>query len=345
MTGVERFARGILHAIDDMLDDAQAATWTILVPKGVPLEQGFRKIRVRAAGRLQGHAWEQIDLLAASRGGVLINPCNSAPVFHARQLTVIHDALVYRFPQGFSRSYRLLHQTLGRLLARRSRLATVSAFSQRELSSVLHVPQDTISVIPNAVDHLAGVTANVSVLDRLALRDRTFLLFIGSPAPNKNLARAIDAFGALRRDDISFVMVGKAANVFSRNVLQERPAHVLETGRLTDAEIIALYGHARALVFPSLYEGFGIPPLEAMRENCPVLASDIPVLREVCGEAALYFDPLETASISRAMLAVLDDTADLVALRAAGRLRAADFSWKNSATELLRVVTTIAASK
>lgn len=344
LTGVERFAGGILHAIDDLLDDEQAKAWTILVPKGVSLDQGFRKIAVKTAGRLTGHAWEQIDLLAASRDGILVNPCNSAPVLHGRQLTVIHDALVYRFPQGFSRSYRLLHQTLGRLLARRSRLATVSDFSRKELSDVLKVPVETISVISNAVDHMVDVTADETVLDRLGLRDRRYFLFIGSPAPNKNLARAIQAFGALDRSDVSFVLVGKAAKAFSKGEATVRPAHLLETGRLSDAEILSLYAHAQALVFPSLYEGFGIPPLEAMRENCPVLASDIPVLREVCGDAAAYFDPLDTGSMSRAMLAVLDGQADLQALRQAGRLRSAEFSWKNSATELLRVVTTIASS-
>jgi glycosyltransferase involved in cell wall biosynthesis len=343
LTGVERFARGILHQVDAILDAAQAESWTILVPPGVSHDQGFRRLRIRTTGRLQGHAWEQIDLFKASRDGTLISPCNSGPILHSRQLAVIHDALVYRFPEGFSRSYGRLHRTLGRLLARRAHLATVSNFSRLELAAVLKRPAETISIIGNAVDHIETLRPDQAVLDRFSLRHRPYFLFIGSPASNKNLARAVEAFQKLGRDDVAFVLVGKAGKAFSHGLSATLPPNVIQTGRLEDAEIAALYGNAEALVFPSLYEGFGIPPLEAMSLACPVLAADIPVLREVCGDSAYFFDPYDVTAITQAMHLTLDGKLDRESLRLAGKTRAGSFSWENSARTLLRIVSDMTA--
>lgn len=106
-------------------------------------------------------------------------------------------------------------------------------------------------------------------------------------------------------------------------------------GRLTDGEIVALYQHALALVFPSLYEGFGIPPLEAMVHGCPVLAADIPAVREVCGDAALYFNSHDTADCTRCLQSFLDDPAMGKSLRQKGAARYEEFSWRKSAEQVL----------
>ncbi|OQP83611.1 hypothetical protein BTR14_22130 [Rhizobium rhizosphaerae] len=344
VTGVERFARSILAAVDAMIDDTDAARWTILVPPGVPHDQGFAKLKIRTVSPFsRGHLWEQTTLSWASRKGLLFSPCNSGPVLHPRHLVVIHDALVFRFPEGFSPSYARLHRTLGRLLARRAHLATVSAFSRSELSSVLHQPAEDIAVLPNAVDHLDGTQADPSVLDRYGLEKGSYFLFVGSPAPNKNLGRAIEAYASLKRPDLPFVLVGKAARVFSQEKSGAAPEGLLPTGRLSDAEIKALYQNALALIFPSIYEGFGIPPLEAMSLGCPALCSDIPVMREICGNAAAYFKPLDQASIAQTMAEMADGRIDADRLRAAGYERKAAFSWEASAHLLLARLDAIAA--
>jgi len=345
VTGVERFANGVLHTLDAIIPDEQIDDWTILVPPGTPTVQSFSRLRVQASGRLKGHAWEQVDLLRASAGGVLINLCNSGPVLHRRQLTVIHDALVYRFPEGFSRAYRTLHRSLGRLLAKTSHIATVSQFSKREIADVLSLSEDSIRVIPNAVDHLSDIRPDNSVLRRLNLETRPFFLFVGSPAPNKNLSTALNAFRDLGRADTAFVLVGAAAKAFSSVGNSAPPENCIRPGRLTDEEITALYRNAVALIFPSIYEGFGIPPLEAMSLGCPVIASDIPVLREVCGEAALYFEPKDAGSLRRAMEHLLSPATDRQSIEDAGKERAAQFSWRHSGERLLADAEDIAAGR
>lgn len=338
VTGVERFAGMILREIDAALTPATAARFTVLAPQGVARPDWLKHVGFKNVGNRAGHAWEQTDLWRASRGGVLVNLCNSGPVLHGRQLTVLHDALVYRHPENFSRSYGTFHRMLGRMLAKRANLATVSDFSRQELSKLLGVSVDGIGLVPNAVDHVLGVAPDFSVLQKFDLETRPFFLFVGSPANNKNLAGTIRAFVALDRPDVALVMVGGAASTFAKSLLGDLPPNVVSTGRLTDEEIQALYRKAAALVFPSIYEGFGIPPLEAMAVGCPVIASDIPPVREVCRDAVIYFDPFHVRSITSAMRDVVDGTVDIAAVRERGLARTRDFSWKKSAERLLAMV-------
>lgn len=341
VTGVERFAGMILKEIDAALSPTDAGRFVVLAPKGVSRPVWLQHMVFRNIGRLPGHGWEQTELWGASRAGTLVNLCNSGPVLHGRQLTVLHDALVYRHPENFSRAYGTFHRLLGRLLSRRSNLVTVSDFSRGELSTLLGVPANQIGVVPNAVDHVLGVEPDVSVLERFELNSRAFFLFVGSPANNKNLANAIRAFVALGRPDVALVMVGGAASTFARSLLGDLPKNVISTGRLTDEEIQALYRKAAALVFPSIYEGFGIPPLEAMALGCPVIAGDIPVVREVCRDAVVYFDPRNVASIIAVMREIVDGTTDIAALREKGFARIKAFSWKQSADRLGELVQTV----
>ncbi|MGE7371167.1 glycosyltransferase family 4 protein [Neorhizobium sp. NPDC001467] len=341
VTGVERFAGMILNEIDSTLASAQAGRFVVLAPQGVARPAGLRAVGFQNVGSRGGHAWEQTDLWRASKDGVLVNLCNSGPVLHGRQLTVLHDALVYRHPENFSRAYGAFHRLLGRLLAKRANLATVSDFSRQELAKLLGVDAARIGLVPNAVDHVLGVEPDFSVLARFDLQTRRFFLFVGSPAGNKNLANAIRAFVALDRPDVALVMVGGAASTFAKSLLGELPPNVISTGRLSDAEILALYRKAAALVFPSIYEGFGIPPLEAMALGCPVIASDIAPVREVCRDAVIYFDPYHVASITSAMRDVVDETVDLAAVRERGLARTHDFSWARTARQVLAMIAEI----
>jgi len=338
VTGVERFAGMIVREIDAALAPVDAARFTVLAPQGVARPDWLKNIGFENTGSRSGHVWEQTDLWRAARHGVLVNLCNSGPVLHGRQLTVLHDALVYRHPENFSRAYGAFHRLLGRMLAKRANLATVSDFSRQELSKLLGVGVERIGLVPNAVDHVLGVAPDMAVIKKFDLETRPFFLFVGSPANNKNRANAIRAFVALDRPDVALVMVGGAASTFAKSLLGDLPANVVSTGRLTDEEIQALYVRAAALVFPSVYEGFGIPPLEAMALGCPVIASDIPPVREVCRDAVTYFDPHHVASISSAMRDVIDGTVDIAAVRERGVARTRDFSWKKSAERLLAMV-------
>lgn len=336
-SGVQRFAREIVREIDRSAASAVGSDqWCLLVPKGVNRDFDLQCIDVRQVGWLRGHAWEQVDLFRAARDGTLLNLCNSGPVLHPRSVSIIHDAMVFRTPENFSLAYRTYHQNLGRVLARRSTLGTVSDFSRSELIRFLGAK--SAFVVPNSAEHILSVKPDGGVAIRLGLEPFRYALFVGSPTPNKNLATAIAAFETLGSSGPRFVVVGSASEAVFGTANTTSTDRVLFTGRLSDEEVAGLYRGAGALVFPSRYEGFGIPPLEAMTQGCPVVASDIPAVREVCGNAALYVDPLDATAIADAVTRVFSDRSLRTELAALGLERAKLFSWAKSAHVVMEVV-------
>ncbi|WP_312015534.1 glycosyltransferase family 1 protein [Bradyrhizobium manausense] len=342
ITGVERYAAEIVRAIDGLLAKDQlpaplsAATWHLLAPPNASETIALERIKVRKIGRLSGHAWDQIDLARAAASGRLISLANSGPVLHSDQIVVIHDAQVFRRPDFFSWRYAAAHHSLGRLLARRATIATVSDFSRRELSEVLDLSASAIPVFPNSAEHFAATLPDFGVLDRLGIKPGRFFLSVGSVKKNKNISVAIRAAQLLERPDVPLVVVGDYNNKVFQTGLDADNAGVILAGRLSDGEIAALYARALAFVFPSLYEGFGVPPLEAMLFGCPVIASTAAAVKETCGEAAAYFDATDADALCRRMLERLEAGSLSDDERAKQQNRIAMFSWQKSAHALLQ---------
>ena len=342
-SGVQRFARQLVLALDEELGAVNTGRrWRLLVPPGVASPPALKHIETRAVGRLRGHLWDQGLRFACKRDDILVNLANSGPVLRGRSIAVLHDAAVYRTPNNFTSAYRLFHQTLGRLLALRSTIGTVSQFSKGELSSALGLDADQIFVVPNSCEHLRAVEPDPTTLTRLGLSPGRYFLAIGSPVPNKNMRFALEAFARLGALAQQFVIVGAVDTAVFGQGLAQIPPGVQMPGSLEDAEMVALLRGATALIFPSLYEGFGIPPLEAMLSGCPVIASDIASVVEVCGDAVLYFNPANLGSLTRAMRRALHDPAMLQTLVKRGDERVALYSWNRSARLLMEAVDRIA---
>ncbi|MFT8676100.1 MAG: glycosyltransferase family 1 protein [Acetobacter sp.] len=293
----------------------------------------------RVVGTRRGQLWEQVDLPGAARHGVLLNLGNTGPLWGGPRIVIIHDAGVFSQPGSYSWKFRLWYKVLHRLLRHtRTRLVTVSAFSRMELAKYLHISADRIAVISEGAEHIADVAADPSILARFGLHPQRFVLAVGNLAPHKNLARLDALARALAARGIALVISGSVNGaVFNARGGQTLPSPAIYVGRVTDRELRALYEAAACFVFPSLYEGFGLPPLEAMACGCPVVAADIAVLHEICGAAALYADPTDPDAIARAVLDVLDTPASARDMRAAGKARAASFTWDRAARSLLDV--------
>ncbi len=344
ITGVERFALETLKAWDRQLaQQAQqgspaSLSFEILAPQGTPRPDALPHFQFRTVGSHQGHLWEQLDLARHSRGRPLLNLCNTAPVLKQWQWVVIHDAAVFSAPMAFSRSFRAVYKAMHQALGwGRSRILTVSQFSKQDLMRCLGLPADRIQVIPESAEHVLRVEPDTSILDTQQLRERPYVLAVSSMAAHKNFKLVMDALTQLSNPPFDVVIAGGAGNarVFG-DAGHIQSTQIKWVGYVSDAQLRALYEHAMFFVFPSVYEGFGIPPLEAMQCGCPVLASQAASIPEVCADAALYFDPSDAGQLAALMMRVAGDAALRDDLSRRGLARAAQHTWAKAAATIER---------
>lgn len=304
LTGVQRFGLETLRALDRLIgrepQHLRGTTWQLALPNDAADPPLLEHFEIRVLPFLRGHAWEQLSLAEFARGAYLVNPSYSGPLLKRDQMITVHDAGVRAHPHTYARRYRLFHDALLTTLAPRvDTLATVSAFSAQELKSHYRLQRDDMLVCRNGWEHVSSAGDDLDVLRRHGLTSGGYLLAVGSLKANKNFGIIPQALQLL--DDVALpplVVVGASDPRIYRGSapLPSDRLHLL--GPVPDVELHALYRHATWFIFPSLYEGFGLPPLEAMANGCPVLAANAASIPEVCGDAALYFDPHDPASLA-----------------------------------------------
>jgi glycosyltransferase involved in cell wall biosynthesis len=253
------------------------------------------------------------------------------------EVPVIHDLTYLHFPHFVSRrNLYYLRAVMPRVLKRAAMVVTVSDTVRAEIIERFALPEDRTAVVPNGFDEQHfGRNAGWPQSD-VGLPP-SYLLFVGTLEPRKNLGRVLDALDRLRatRADVPpLVIVGgqgwRNDDISHRLEAARDRGEVHLVGYVNDRDLAPLYSGARALVFPSLYEGFGLPLLEAMASGCPAIVSDRGALREVAGDAALMVDPEDPGAITGAIEKVLDDTALTAALATAGRARASEYTWERA---------------
>jgi glycosyltransferase involved in cell wall biosynthesis len=348
VTGVQRFALSIVGALDELADRGDRAvggrSFTLLCPPGTPAGPRLRHVEQRHVGKRRGHLWEQLDLPRASRGGVLLSLGMTGPVAKRRQLVAIHDASAFAVPQAFAPGFRRWYRTLLPVLGRTAlRVLTVSRFSSGELQRYAGIPMEKMRVVPNAPGHILQVKADAGIFERAGIGDHPYVLAVGNRSPHKNIDLVYQAMGLLGDTPCALVHAGDARPRIFGAVDVAPPERVILAGYVSDEELRALYERAECFIFPSIYEGFGVPPLEAMACGCPVIASNAASMPEVCGDAALYFDPRDAAALA-ARIAEMAASAELRREYARrGVERARRFTWEESAREVLRVLDEVGA--
>jgi glycosyltransferase involved in cell wall biosynthesis len=344
VTGVQRFSAEITAAIDRLIAGGEWPETIVLAPR--PTEPdvnkwppSYRALRLREVGRMHGHIWEQTELPGAARGGILVNLGNTAPVLAGRrQVVVIHDAGVFDTPESYSFRFRTWYKMLQRWLVRTGvQIVTVSEFSRQRITARLGLDPARIAVMYEGADHILRVPPDLGTLERHGLRRRKFVLVVSSRVAHKNLEGLHEAAAALERRGMVIAVAGGSNSDVFRDVLSSRFAE-RQLGRVSDAELRMLYENATCLLFPSRYEGFGLPPVEAMACNCPVLAARGGAVEEICADGALYFNNGSGRMISETVERLLDEDGLSDALRIRGRARAAALSWDASARALGNVV-------
>ncbi len=341
VTGVQRHAIEISRMIKEIRPE------TLFVsPRRIINHDAAGILNPITIGRGAGYFWEQIELPwylnRHHRGDLLINLANMAPVYYRPKLVTIHDTAPLRHPEWYSKRFAFAYRTLLPRIARKSEVVvTDSEFSRSEICSIMQVSPAAVKVVYCAVPQTLNAADTLS----MEVFRSPYILCVASLDPRKNLRRLLDAFFALESPDLKLVVVGASnSTVFADRGISdaiEGRTNVVLAGAVDDARLRNLYANAELFVYPSLYEGFGLPPLEAMACGCPCLVARVASLPEICADAAEYCDPEDSTDIEAKMRSLLADSNKMNDLRIRGRARAAEFSWRKSAEILLELAESV----
>ncbi|MFM0640726.1 glycosyltransferase family 1 protein [Paraburkholderia metrosideri] len=319
ITGVQRYLNEILENSD--------VSFTKVSP-------GFVK------GGVVGHLWEQLVLPLLVRGNILWSPSNSGPLILKNQVVTIHDMVPLDHPESLTPLFVIWYKfLLPRLIKRARKIIAISEFTRSRVLAHTSADPTKIVVIPNGVDEkfTPQDPATVEMVrSKLGLPTR-YLLSVGSLEPRKNLARVLQAWEKVHTelpDNICLVLAGGKGKkrVFQEVSVDASVPGVHFIGHVSDSDLPALYCGAEAFVYMSFYEGFGLPPLEAMACGVPTLTGNLTALPEVVGDdGALTVSPFDVEAIADGIKKIVCDDVLRNNLRVAGLRRAAEFSWVRTA--------------
>ena len=336
LTGQERFARELLAELDKICSKDE---FVLVVPSYASEVPCYKNIEVVRYGKVKSHFWEQIDLYryAKKRNLLSINLTTTCP-FIAPGVVCIHDAAYFEIADMLTKNlYGKLSTAWHRLLAkaaakRAKKILTVSNYSKNKLSEILHVAKERIDVVYDAWQHFSRVGEDDSVFEKLppGFERGKYFFALSSLSPQKNFIWIKEV--AKRNRNMQFVVCGKVESISSFDEGALKNDNVFFTGYISDSEVKSLMKGCRAFIHPAVYEGFGIPPLEAMSCGVQVIASNATCLPELYEDAVHYIDPY-------------DYNVDLDALLrqpvASSEKILEKFSWEKEAAKLLNILRNI----
>ncbi len=336
ITGVQRYAIEISRGLKKLDPDIKFVS-----PYNIVQNESARKLDVAVHGKTKGHLWEQGELpyyLKKNSNPLLLNLGNTAPVYYKTQIATIHDLGFMRNPAWFSRKFYYYYSFVISKVAKNSlKIITVSNHSKKEIVELLKVPEDKVAVVHNSISEIFSTVLKNNHTNHYG----DYILAVSSIDPRKNFERLIAGFNRMKMPDIKLLIAGDQNSIFNNTNLHKlidgnNNIHFL--GYVPDESLAILYKNARAFIYPSIYEGFGIPPLEAMACGCPVIASNTTSLPEVCGDAAYYIDPLSVDSIAEGMYTVLTGEALKQGLIRKGFQRVTLYSWEKAAKQHIKIL-------
>jgi glycosyltransferase involved in cell wall biosynthesis len=336
VTGVQRYAIDIISEIYKQKDNDYE--FIVAVPnKIIKNDYGFNIIYDDS--QLRTYLWQQLRLpLLVNRvkADILWNPCNEGPIFlNVPQIINIYDASVYAqnkwFDWKFTLYYKFMIKIFGKIAAK---IITCSEFSKEELVKYRICNQSKIKVIyPSVSDFFINNINSVN-------EKQNYIISVGSIDPRKNIKSLIRAWGLIKpkiRKNYKLLIIGGEYKIFRKEKIKLEE-NIIFTGYLSDDELIKTYKTASLFVYPSFYEGFGIPPLEGMACGCPCVVSNAASLPEVCGDSAYYVNPYDVEDIARGIEIVLSDEKLRENLVKKGFENIKRFSWQRSAKEVLEIM-------
>jgi glycosyltransferase involved in cell wall biosynthesis len=296
---------------------------------------------------ITGHLWEQLQLPLLVKGRLLWSPANSGPIMLARQVVTVHDIAVIDHPEWFNARFAAWYRWMTpRLVRRAARVIAVSEFTKRRLVQVTGVDESRVSVVPNGVDKRFNPRPPeevAAIRHRLDIPSSSYVLSLATLEPRKNLAGQLEAWSrcvSQLPDSVWLVISGGKGkdHVFGNLQLQKVPPRVHFTGYVRDEDLPALYSGAMAFLYPSFYEGFGLPVLEAMATGTVAIVSNSTAPQEVAGDAGVAVDPHDHDSIASAIVRVVQDGRWREELCHRSVRRSGAFSWDRTADSTWHVL-------
>lgn len=331
-TGVHRYAFEICNRLHEMGVDFHVA-----VPQEINPDYKFSFKTVKC-GSLKTHLWEQLSLpryLRKIGNPLLISFTGCGPLNYKNQIMTIHDLSHERYPEWFSKNYfRYYHYMMPRISRKAHAILTVSEFSKSEIVDIFHLDPSKIHVVHSNVP-FHNKPSKEEILNYKPDTDERYIIAVSSMDPRKNFIRLAEAFKQIEDKNIKLYIIGMRFKAFNTPDLQKiNGENIIMPGFIDDEALQKMYQNALLSVYPSLYEGFGLPPLESMTFGCPAINADIPALREVSGNAALYADPYNINDIAEKINILAKDSNLRQELRLKGLEQVKEYSWDKSAKQV-----------
>jgi glycosyltransferase involved in cell wall biosynthesis len=332
-TGVHRYAFEICNKLHEMGIDFYVA-----IPKEINPDYKF-DFKTVVCGSLKTHLWEQFSLpryLKKNGNPLLISFSGCGPLNYNNQIITIHDVSHERYPEWFSKNYcRFYGYMMPRIGKKAHAVLTVSNFSKQEIVETLGIDPEKIHVIHSNVPFHDKPSAETILNYKPNPESEKYILTVSSMDPRKNFIRLVEAFNNIEDKNIKLYIIGMQFKAFNTPNLQKLISNnVVLPGYISDEELMKMYQNALFSIYPSLYEGFGLPPLESMTFGCPAIVSDIPALREVSEGAVLYTNPYEVNDITEKMNLMANDENLRMELRKKGLEQIKKYSWDKSAKQV-----------
>lgn len=287
ITGVQRYAREVLNCLDPLVYNLNIEIVMAEDAKDVP---EFKNITKKVLSGKASVFWEQIKLplYIRKQNAIGLHLCHIAPILKP-DIVCIHDANVARNPQWFTKKlvlwYGLIHWSCA-LWAKK--ILTISNFSKKEIQDIFKISDSRIENIGSGWQHIERIPLCDDTLERFNLKEKSFYFSLGTQAPHKNMRWVYQC--AKNNPNELFLLSGSTYHKVFKKTTEELPNNVRYLGYLSDADVKTLMKNCKAFIFPSLYEGFGLPPLEALSMGTTIFASDIPIMREIFEDSVNYID-------------------------------------------------------
>lgn len=327
VTGVQRFAIELCEELFKL--DLKVK---LISPKNVLHKDLAKKFKNQTIGTLEGHLWEQIELpryLKKKGYPILLNLCNTSPLYYTESVITLHDLAFIKHPEWFSLAFRTFYNFLiPKTIKKAKMILTVSNTVKSDIQKYFNQNGDNIHVVYNGLPLIFQNAKKNEKKDK----NRPYFLAMGGKNPRKNLNNVLAAMQLLENSDFDLRVIGRSEANFNTVKIDAKDYrfNLIFHTDIDDEKLQELYKGAKALIYPSFYEGFGIPPLEALNANCPIILSDIEVFRELYHDVATFADPNSVEDIKSGIEKIINNEYEALTIEKMNELKE-KYSYWNAA--------------